>query len=99
METVKFTELDIKPEILKAVANMGFEAMSPIQAKAIPVTYLSYSIGYYELNKLEKEMAASLGKSFKISDFHEAVLNVGSCNFAILSQEIEKETEILSKVP
>ena len=45
------------------------------------------------------EMAASLGKSFKISDFHEAVLNVGSCNFAILRQEIEKETEILSKVP
>ena len=27
METVKFTELDIKPEILKAVANMGFEAI------------------------------------------------------------------------
>jgi len=44
-------------------------------------------------------MAASLGKSFKFSDFHEAVLNVGSCNFAILRQEIEKETEILSKVP
>ena len=63
-----------------------------------PATYLSYSIGYYELNKLEKEMAASLGKSFKISDFHEAVLNVGSCNFSILRQEIEKETEILSNV-
>ena len=62
-----------------------------------PTTYLSYSVGYYELDKLEKKMAASLGKSFKISDFHEAVLNVGSCNFAILSQEIEKETEILSK--
>lgn len=61
-----------------------------------PTTYLSYSIGYYELNKLEQNMSASLGKSFKISDFHEAVLNVGSCNFAILSQEIEKETEILS---
>lgn len=63
-----------------------------------PTTYLSYSIGYYELNQLQKNMAASLGKSFKISDFHEAVLNVGSCNFAILSQEIEKETEILNKV-
>ena len=37
METVKFTEHEIRPEILKAVANMGFEAMSPIQAKAIPV--------------------------------------------------------------
>ena len=62
-----------------------------------PTTYLSYSIGYYELNKLEKDMADSLGQSFKPSYFHEAVLNVGSCNFAILRQEIEKETEILSK--
>ena len=62
-----------------------------------PTTYLSYSIGYYELNNLEKNMADSLGKSFKPSYFHEAVLNVGSCNFAILRQEIEKETEILSR--
>ena len=62
-----------------------------------PTTYLSYSIGYYELNKLEKDMADSLGKSFKPSYFHEAVLNVGSCNFAILKQEIEKETETLSR--
>ena len=62
-----------------------------------PTTYLSYSIGYYELNKLEKDMADSLGQSFKPSYFHETVLNVGSCNFAILRQEIEKETEILSK--
>ena len=64
-----------------------------------PTTYLSYSIGCYELDQLKQTMADSLGKAFKISDFHEAVLNVGSCNFAILSQEIEKETEILSKVP
>lgn len=61
-----------------------------------PTTYLSYSIGYYELHKLEQTMSDALGKSFKISYFHEAVLNVGSCNFAILSQEIEKETEVLS---
>ena len=64
-----------------------------------PTTYLSYSIGCYELDQLKQTMSDSLGKAFKISDFHEAVLNVGSCNFAILRQEIEKETEILSKVP
>ena len=64
-----------------------------------PTTYLSYSIGCYELDQLKQTMSDSLGKAFKISDFHEAVLNVGSCNFAILSQEIEKETEILSKIP
>lgn len=63
-----------------------------------PTTYLSYSIGYYELDQLKQTMADSLGKAFKISDFHEAVLNVGSCSFSILRQEIEKETEILSNV-
>ena len=63
-----------------------------------PTTYLSYSIGCYELNQLKQTMSDSLGKAFKISDFHEAVLNVGSCNFSILRQEIEKETEILSNV-
>ena len=63
-----------------------------------PTTYLSYSIGCYELDQLKQTMADSLGKAFKISDFHEAVLNVGSCNLSILRQEIEKETEILSNV-
>ena len=63
-----------------------------------PTTYLSYSIGYYELDQLKQTMSDPLGKAFKISDFHEAVLNVGSCNFSILRQEIEKETEILSNV-
>ena len=63
-----------------------------------PTTYLSYSIGYYELDQLKQTMSDSLGKAFKISDFHEAVLNDGSCNFSILRQEIEKETEILSNV-
>ena len=63
-----------------------------------PTTYLSYSIGCYELDQLKQTMADSLGKAFKISDFHEEVLNVGSCNFSILRQEIEKETEILSNV-
>lgn len=63
-----------------------------------PTTYLSYSIGCYELDQLKQTMSDSLGKAFKISDFHEAVLNVGSCNFSILRQEIEKEIEILSNV-
>lgn len=63
-----------------------------------PTTYLSYSIGCYELDQLKQTMSDSLGKAFKISDFHEAVLNVGSCIFSILRQEIEKETEILSNV-
>ena len=37
METLRFEELGICPEIQKAVKYMGFEEASPIQAKAIPV--------------------------------------------------------------
>ena len=34
---MKFEELNIKPEILRAVEDMGFEEATPIQSQAIPV--------------------------------------------------------------
>ncbi len=37
MELTKFDELELNPAILRAVEEMGFEEMSPIQANAIPV--------------------------------------------------------------
>lgn len=37
MNNIKFEDLNLYPEILRAVEEMGFEEMSPIQAKAIPV--------------------------------------------------------------
>ena len=37
METIRFDELGLSPQILKAVTEMGFEEATPIQAKAIPI--------------------------------------------------------------
>lgn len=37
MEMMKFEELEIYPEIVRAVEDMGFEETTPIQAQAIPV--------------------------------------------------------------
>ncbi len=37
METIRFEELGLRPEIEKAVKYMGFEEATPIQTKAIPV--------------------------------------------------------------
>lgn len=37
METVKFEDLGLCPQVLRAVTEMGFEAATPIQARAIPV--------------------------------------------------------------
>ena len=36
MKKLLFTELELSPEILKAVQDMGFEEATPIQSLAIP---------------------------------------------------------------
>ncbi len=35
METVRFDELDLYPQILKGIQEMGFEEATPIQSKEI----------------------------------------------------------------
>ena len=37
MDTIKFEDLDISPQILRAVKDMGFEETTAIQGQAIPV--------------------------------------------------------------
>ncbi len=37
MEKIRFDELDLYPQILRGIAEMGFEEATPIQARAIPV--------------------------------------------------------------
>ena len=37
METVRFDELNLCPQVLRAIAEMGFEEATPIQSQAIPV--------------------------------------------------------------
>ncbi len=39
MSTTTFKELDLNPEILRAIDDAGFENMTPIQAQAIPVIF------------------------------------------------------------
>ena len=36
MESVKFEELGLYPQLLRAIKEMGFEEATPIQAQAIP---------------------------------------------------------------
>lgn len=36
-KAMRYQDADINPDILKAVEEMGFEFMSPIQEQAIPV--------------------------------------------------------------
>ena len=53
-----------------------------------PTTYLSYSIGWYELEQLRNTMEEELGSHFDIGEFHEAVLSCGSCPFSLLEERV-----------
>ena len=54
-----------------------------------PTTYLSYSIGWCELTDLRDEMEKQLGDSFDIKEFHQAVLDTGSCPFSVLREKMQ----------
>ena len=54
-----------------------------------PTTYLSYSIGWCELTDLRDEMKKQLGDSFDLKEFHQAVLDTGSCPFSILREKMQ----------
>ena len=45
MNTLNFSDLGLSPEILKAVADLGFEQASPIQSAAIPVLMDGHDVG------------------------------------------------------
>ena len=41
MSTVLFEDLDLNPQILRAIKEMGFEEATPIQAQSIPAVMSS----------------------------------------------------------
>ena len=44
MAITSFTELDLRPEILRAVAEAGYTTPTPIQAQAIPEVLAGHDI-------------------------------------------------------
>ena len=47
METVKFEELGLYPQLLRAIKEMGFEEATPIQSQAIPVVIARHGGGAF----------------------------------------------------
>lgn len=62
-----------------------------------PTTYLSYSIGWYELENLKNNMKETLKNDFDIRNFHEAVLSCGSCSFSLLEEEVSSKMTLLTE--
>lgn len=53
-----------------------------------PANYLSYFIGYLELEQLEQEYREEKMNHFSEKEFHEKVLNAGPCDFETLKKYV-----------
>ena len=82
METVKFEELGLYPQLLRAIKEMGFEEATPIQSQAIPVVMSGVDvIGQAQTGtgKTAEENYEILKDGLCASKlFHKAVGNVDS---------------------
>ena len=55
-----------------------------------PTNYLVYCMGYLHFSDLQTKMQTELGKHFDFQDFHEAILEIGPCQFPILEEYLKK---------
>ena len=71
MSNIRFQDLTLSPEMLKAVSAMGFETASPIQAEAIPQILLGNDITGQAQTGTGKTAAFGI-PMLETIDFHNA---------------------------
>lgn len=71
VNTTKFDELSLSPELLKATADMGFTEASPIQARAIPLIVAGKDVVGLAMTGTGKTAAFSLPLIDKIDPFQK----------------------------
>lgn len=55
-----------------------------------PGVYLSYTVGYYEMEELRQRAEDALGDKFDPIQFHETILKAGPCQYENLSTRVNK---------
>ena len=55
-----------------------------------PAVYLSYSMGYFEMQDMRDYAEAQLGDKFDVVEYHRAVLEAGPCKYEFLKRKVDK---------
>lgn len=88
METVRFDELNLYPQVLRAIKEMGFEEATPIQSKAIPVVMSGVDvIG-------QAQTGTGKTASFGIPVLHKVDINSRKTQVIILSPTRELAIQV-----
>lgn len=97
MESVKFEELQLDDRILWAVADMGFEEASPIQAKSIPVQMEGVDMIGQAQTGTGKTAAFGIPLLQKIDPKNKKLQAVALCPTRELAIQVAEEIRSLAK--
>lgn len=97
METIRFDELQLDDRILRAVTDMGFEAASPIQAKAIPVQLEGLDIVGQAQTGTGKTAAFGIPLLQKVDPKSKKLQAVALCPTRELAIQVAEEIRKLAK--
>lgn len=94
---MKFNELDISEKFIKAVTEMGFEEMTPIQAKAIPVVLEGKDIVGQAQTGTGKTAAFAIPMLQKVDVKSKKIQAIVLCPTRELAIQVAEEIRKLSK--
>src|SRR3712207_9560172 len=97
MEITNFNELEVKDEITKAIADLGYEQPSPIQAKAIPVVLEGYDVIGQAQTGTGKTAAFSIPLLEKIDPSDKRLQAIVLCPTRELAIQVSEEVRKLAK--
>ncbi len=97
MEELRFDELGLQEALMRAVADMGFEAASPIQAQAIPVELEGRDVIGQAQTGTGKTAAFSLPLLEKIDPKNKKLQSLILCPTRELAIQVAEEIRKLAK--
>ncbi|MCI8743009.1 MAG: DEAD/DEAH box helicase [Lachnospiraceae bacterium] len=97
METTKFEDLQLDERILRAITDMGFEATTPIQARAIPAQAQGLDIVGQAQTGTGKTAAFGIPMLQKINPRNKKIQAVVLCPTRELAIQVAEEIRNLAK--
>jgi ATP-dependent RNA helicase DeaD len=97
MTTLKFTELNLSNEIIKAVSDLGFEEATPIQSLAIPKVMTGLDIIVQSQTGTGKTAAFGIPVLEKIDSKNKKVQAIILCPTRELAIQVSEELKLFSK--
>ena len=97
METVKFDELNLQPQILKGIREMGFEETTPIQSKAIPMVMEGLDVIGQAQTGTGKTAAFGIPLLMKVDPKNKKTQAIVLCPTRELAIQVAEEIRSLAK--